>query len=225
MERTCNRCNQIVPAEASFCPLCGLPQLVFNTDNASEPGAPVRLSEPLRDASRVVWRSALRFAFMLAIPAGILSSMFSPVGIFGLFLMGATSAWVITLYMRRERPAWITLGAGARIGLVTGLVGSWTASATTGLTLYARRFWLHQGNLFDDFWQNVVNQQISQEWSSMGMDPQTAAQARAWLLSPQGRACWVLCAMGLLMAILLLVAVAGGALGARMHTRSRRPEV
>src|SRR5208283_2112655 len=118
----------------------------------------------------VDWKPALRLALLLAVPAGMLCSLLSPVGIFGMFLMAATSVWVVALYMRGQRPAWITIGAGARIGLVTGVVGGWTAAAMTGISLYAMRYWLHRGNVFDNFWQNLVNQQMSQQWTSMGVD-------------------------------------------------------
>jgi hypothetical protein len=162
---------------------------------------------------------------MLAIPAGILSSMLSPVSIFGMLLMAIAGAWVVILYMRTQRPAWITMGAGARIGLVTGLVGGWTAAATTGVTLFAMRYWFHQGKFYDDLWQNLVNQQMSQQWESMGVDAQTIALMKQLLLPPEGRAGWLLAAITLLATVLLLFAVAGGALGARLMARTRRPEV
>ena len=225
METTCNRCNQTMPAEACYCPVCGLPHLVYQADGAVEAGAPARWNEAVRDASSVAWKPALRYALTLAIPAGMLCSMLSPVGIIGVVLMGATGLWVVTLYMRSQKPAWITIGAGARIGLVTGLLGGWSAAATTGVTLYAMRYWFHHGQAFDDFWQNLVNQQMTAQWTSMGVDAQAMNLTKAWLLSPWGRAGWVLCAASLLMAVLLLVAVAGGALGARLHARTRRPEV
>jgi hypothetical protein len=225
MEITCNRCHQTVEAENCYCPVCGLPQLVYTADGAPGPGQPERWNEPVRDAGSVAWKPALRFALTLAVPAGMLSSVLSPVGIFGLLLMAVTGAWVVVLYNRSQQPAWITIGAGARIGLVTGMLGGWTAAATTGITLFVMRFWFHQGSFFDDFWQNLVNQQMTQQWASMGVDAQTVALAKSWLLSPEGRAGWVLSIMALLMAALLLFAVAGGALGARFLARTRRPEI
>jgi len=223
METTCSRCHQTVEEGTSFCPHCGLPQLVYNSESSGEAGAqPVRWDEAVRDASCVAWQPALRRSLMLAVPAGMLCSFLSPVGIFGLVLMGLTGAWVVSLYMRSQRPAWITVGAGARIGLVTGIFGSWTAAATTGVTLFAMRYWLHEGQAFDNFWQNLVNQQMAQQWTGMGVDAHTIASFRAMLLSPEGRAAWVLCAMCFLVTTLLLCAVAGGALGARMQVRKRR---
>jgi hypothetical protein len=87
------------------------------------------------------------------------------------------------------------------------------------------RFLFHQGKVFDEFWQNIVGQQMTQQWTSMGVDAQTIVLVKAWLLSPEGRAGWVLCALLLLVAALLLFAAAGGALGARMLARSRKPEI
>jgi hypothetical protein len=111
----------------------------------------------VRDAGSVDWKPALRSALVLAIPAGILCSLFSPVSIFGLLWMSVASAWVVSLYLRSQRPAWITTGAGARIGLVTGLVGGWTAAAASGITLFTMRFGLHQGKSLDDTWSTIVS--------------------------------------------------------------------
>jgi hypothetical protein len=221
MELTCNRCHQTVQAGDCYCPVCGLPQFVFTAEDSAGPGQSERWDEAVRDAGSVDWKPALRLALMLAIPAGVLSSIMSPVGIFGLLLMAAAGMWVVALYMRSRRPAWITIGAGARIGLVTGVVGGWSGAAMTGISLYVMRFWLHQGSVFDNFWQNLVNQQMSQQWTSMGIDAQTITFAKTWMLSPEGRAGWVLCAIAFLMAALLLFAVCGGALGARLLGRPR----
>jgi hypothetical protein len=86
------------------------------------------------------------------------------------------------------------------------------------------RFFFHQSKFFDDFWQNLVSQQITQQWTSAGVDAATIALAKTWLLSPEGRAGSMLGAILFLVAALLLFAVAGGALGARLLARTRRPE-
>lgn len=223
MEVTCIRCHQTVQDGYCYCPNCGLPQLVFSAENSAEAGQDKRWGEAVRDANTVDWNSALRSTLPLAIPAGILCSMLSPVSILGLLLMGATAAWVVALYMRSHQPAWVTIGAGARIGFVTGVVGSWTAAAMSGLSFYAMRFWLHQGDWLDGFWQNVVNQWQTQE-ASAGADAQNVATIKALMISPEGRAGFVLFLIALLMATLVLFAIAGGALGARFLKRAPRPE-
>jgi hypothetical protein len=133
--------------------------------------------------------------------------------------------WAVVLYVRSQRAAWITVGAGARIGLVTGVVGSWTAAATTGVTLFAMRFLFHNGKFIDDFWLDFVNQQMAQQWATMGVDAPTIVLLKAWLLSPEGRAGFMMGGVLFLMGGLLLFAVGGGALGAKLLARTRRPEV
>lgn len=222
MELTCNRCHQTVQPADCYCPVCGLPQIVYAADGSVAQGETERWTEPVRDASQVDWKTALRTVLGLAIPAGLFCSIPSPIGPFGLLLMAGTAAWVVALYMRGRRPAWITIGAGARIGLVTGIVGSWTSATVTGVTLFALRFWLHRGSVFDNFWQSIYRQ-VTQQWSTMGVDSQTIATLEGLLNSPEGRAGWVLGAMALLMCALMVFSAAGGAISAHLLARTRRP--
>ena len=202
-----------------------MPQLLFAGDSLPEANQTEPDLTPVRDAGSIEWKAALRLAVMLAVPAGMLCNMLSPLGILGAFLMGFAASWVVLLYMRNRRPAWITMGAGARLGLVTGLLGSWSAAATTGVILFVSRFWLHQGKFFDDLWKSLVGQQMPAQWQSMGIDAQTIANTRNWLLSSEGRAGWMLAALTLLMFFLTLFAMLGGVVGARMVARSRRPQI
>lgn len=225
MEITCSRCHQPVETGSSYCPVCGLPQLVYSAENGAGQGQPERWNQAVRDAASIEWKPALRVTAMLAVPAGVLCSLLSPLNVFALLVMSATAVWVVALYMRSQRPAWITIGAGARLGLVTGVLGSWTAAAVSGVALYAARYWFHSGKFFDDFWDSMVNEQMAQQWTSMGVDAQTVAVTKAWMLSPQGRAAGVLGTVVFLVAGLLAFSIAGGALGARFLGRRRRPEV
>jgi hypothetical protein len=223
MELSCSRCHQTVQNEYCYCPNCGLPQFVFSAENSAGAGQGERWGDAVRDANTVDWNSALRSTLPVAIPAGILCSVLSPLSILGLILMGATAGWVVAHYIRAHRPAWITVGAGARIGFVTGVVGSWTAAAVSGLSLYALRFWLHQGSWLDGLWQDFVNQWQAQE-TALGADAQSVAAVKALIISPEGRAGLILVLIAFLMGTLVLFAIAGGALGARMLNRARRTE-
>ena len=223
MELTCSRCHQTIQGQDCFCPGCGLPQLFYSTEGAAGQAQPEPWSGPARNASQVQWKPALRSALALAIPAGLFCSIPSPVGVFGLLLMAGAGAWVVALYLRSQTVRWVPLGAGARIGLVTGVVGSWTSAAVTAVALFAMRFWLHQGNVIDGFWQ-TLSQQMNQQWITMGVDAQTMAVFNGWLHSPEGRAGWVLGTIALLMAALLVSAAAGGVLSAHLLARTRRPQ-
>jgi hypothetical protein len=224
MEITCNRCHGTLQAEDCYCATCGLPQLVYSADAAAAPGQPERWNEVVRDASVVAWRPALRVVLLLAVPAGLLCSGLSPVSIFGLLWMAAAAAWAVILYVRNQQAPWITLGAGARIGLVTGILGGWIAAGTTGVTLVVMRFVLHHGIQIDSLWQGMVKDEMSRQWAAAGVDAHTIAVYQGWLLSPEGRAGAALGGVLFLVTALIFFAVAGGALGARLMA-ARRPQV
>jgi hypothetical protein len=225
MEITCTRCHQAVLADNCYCPTCGLPQLLYSAENVPGQAPPEQFNEPIRDASTVDWKRAMRAALAVAVPAGLLCSLFSPVSIFGLLWMAVAAAWAVSLYLRSQRPAWITIGAGARIGLVTGLLGGWMAAAASGVTLFVMRFILHEGKTLDDTWQTIITDQVAGQWTAAGVDSQTIAAYKTWLLSPEGRAGSMLSAILLLVTALIFFAVGGGAIGARLQARNRRPQV
>jgi hypothetical protein len=226
MEITCNRCHRLVPDQSCYCPACGLPQLVYASEEGegSGPAQADRWTEAVRDASQVEWKPALQAALMLAVPAGLLSCLFSPVALLGLFWIAGAAAWAVSLYVRRQRPAWITMGAGARIGLVTGLIAGWLAFGATGITWYGMRFFLHATKPFDDMWAAAVNQNFNPQLQATAENVQMAESLRGLALSPEGRAGFMLSGMLILEVALLVFAAAGGAIGARMMARSRRPE-
>ena len=170
MEITCTRCHQPIQDGSCFCPFCGLPQLVYTDENPNGPGQAEPWTNAVRDASTVNWPAAMRASLMLAVPAGLLCSLLSPVSILCLFWMGAAAAWTVLLYVRNQQPAWITLGAGARIGLVTGVFGGWTAACASGVSLFAMRYLLHRGQVLDNFWENIVGQQMTQQWTSVWLE-------------------------------------------------------
>ena len=232
MEITCNRCHQTVEAESCYCPACGLPQLVYATDAPAGQAQPEHGNEAPRDAATIDWKPALRAALLMGIPAGVLSSEASPLGALGLFWMATAAGLAVMLYMRGQRPAWITLGAGARIGLVTGLLGGWLCFGVSGGALLVERNFLHQAGQIDGSYKTFVDllrQQTHDKMSAMG--PADAAEFqrqmapfKAVISSPEGPAGFWAFAYASYSAFLLCFAVAGGALGARLQVRSRKPE-
>jgi hypothetical protein len=228
MEITCNRCHQAVEPESCYCQTCGLPQLVYTSEGGAGTPQPEKWNEAVRDASSVDWRPALRTAVLLAIPAGLLSCGISPVGVLGLFWMSAAAAWVVTLYVRSQHPSWITMGAGARIGLVTGLIAGAVAFSASGGALFVQRFVLHQAGAIDTEWMSRVeaSHQLTQQLATqMGVLDTGRLQAqRALMLSPEGHAGIEAFGMASNALFLVLFAAGGGALGARLLARSRRPQ-
>jgi hypothetical protein len=147
--------------------------------------------------------------------------------------MAVAAAYAVVLYVRSQQPAWVTIGAGARIGLVTGLVAGWVAFGISAGTLFVQRFVLHQSGQIDAEWKSRVElgQQMAEQVTN-GMAPADAAQAQAaraqfqaWMLSPEGHAGMEAFRYAASAFFLLFFAAAGGALGARLLARSRRPEI
>jgi hypothetical protein len=225
MEVTCTRCHQTIVAENCYCPVCGLPQLVYPVEAASGQAQQQRWDGMEGDASSVDWKPALRAAMLLAVPAGLLSSGVSPLVALGLLWMTAAGICAVVLYMRSQRPAWITIGAGARIGLVTGLLAGWLAFGVSSGALFVQRFLLHQSSQIDAEWKTSVDasQQLA---AQMGFSDAAAMQAqKVLMLSPEGHAGFATFSIIFNAAFLLLFAVAGGALGARLAGRTRQPEL
>jgi hypothetical protein len=230
METTCNRCHQPVPAESCYCPSCGLPQLVYAAEAGNPPASSDRGPEITRDASSIDWKPGMRAALAFAVPAGLLSSGISPVSSLGILWMAGAAIWAVIVYMRSQRPAWITMGAGARIGLVTGLIAGWLAFGFSGAGLFVTRVVMHQGNQIDSAWKQFVDkdQELSQQWLKQMSVPTDAAQLNAqrnWMLSPEGHAGFQTLGLVWDCVLLVLFAIAGGAIAARITARRRRPEI
>jgi hypothetical protein len=234
MEITCTRCHETVLAGNLYCSACGLPQLVYSAEAVAGQTQTAKWNEAVRDASTVEWKPALRFALLLAVPAGLLSSVGSPLSSLGLFWMSAAAAWAVTLYVRSQRPAWITIGAGARIGLVTGLLAGWLAFGASGVAFFVERFALHQSSQIDELYKSLFLDTFQEraQHSISGMAQSDAAQAQSqltqlqsWMLSPAGHSSLWAFVFAMNSLFLVFFAIAGGALGARWTARSRRPEI
>jgi hypothetical protein len=234
MEQSCSRCRETIQDGYRYCPGCGLPRFVYSSEGCADTAPRDGWDEAMRDGNIVDWRAASRSILPPAIAAGILCSLVSPVGLLGLLLMGAAAAWAVTLYSRPRLPAqsqvWITVRAGARIGLVCGLLAGALAFAVSGCELYAKRYVLHQGSQIDGDWKQFVqlDAQFSQRiagWAGVSDSAEAqaeAAQQASWMLSPQGHAGYVVASLALASFLLVLFAMAGGALGARRLTRGVR---
>ena len=228
MEITCSRCHQPVDADSCYCPSCGLPQLVYSNDANAGPAQPEKWTEAVTDASLVEWKPALQVSMMLAVPAGLLSSGMSRAGLLGLIWMVGAAAWAVTIYVRRRRSPWITIGAGARIGLVTGLMSAALAFGFTGLALFVKRYVLHQGAGIDSEWGMLVEavvRTIQTTMAQMGVPDQGQYLAQKNLmLSPEGHAAYEAVNAASNEFFLVLFAAAGGAMGARFLTWSKRTQ-
>ena len=222
MELTCSRCHQTVQSADCFCPFCGLPQLVYSSDGAAGSGQPERWGEPVRDASQVDWKPALRSALALAIPAGLFCS----------YPVTWQHLWP-SVDGRNWSMGGCTLYAQPTTGVDYHRRGCAHRPSDRGSRQLDLRRYYRLHSLCDAFLAApgkclrrllAKRQPAVPQWTTMGVDAQSMAILKAMMTSPEGRAGWVLGAMAMLMAALLLFATAGGALSAHFLARHRRPQ-
>jgi hypothetical protein len=228
MEKICHRCQGELNTEGNYCPACGLPQILFSSDETPGPVSLQPWHQGDTDAGEVAWRPAMRIALFTAIPAGIACSMVSPIGFFKLIWMLLAAASVVALYVRRVQPPWITAGAGARIGLVSGIFTAWIAFLISSIAFFTQRFVFGNGAVIDTEWKAFVDnyqKQLLPLIPQMNPDPAALANMKdfiTWMQQPNGQAGMALLELTILCFTLLLLSMLGGVIGARLSARARR---
>lgn len=232
MEATCQRCHEPLREADRYCASCGLPQLTFSPESATlaTGGEPPPFYPPgSQGAHNIVWRDAMKASLLLAIPAGLMCLAPGGSVLNVLWLTGA-AVWAVSLYSRRTRAVWLSSGVGARIGLVTGLIGSWMAICVHALSLWMVRFEFHEGGQIDSLWSSQIENWLQLEQHLLVQSGESSADVtsyihmlRGFVSTPEARAGTLVGGYVLITGFLVLMAMAGGALGARFLTHPRRP--
>jgi hypothetical protein len=213
MEQVCHRCGTALNELDPFCPHCGAPQLRYEASEEPTQSASTAPTQRLtaRGLNAVSWRDAILAAALIALPAGLLSSL---LGLEALWVIAGGAA-AISLYRRRTR-TFPTSRMGWRIGGLLGLFTAAVAAAIDGITLLVQRYALHQGSSLDQRYHDLGRQLTDQLVRS---NPDAASVLPGFLhfwLTPDGAAAMVLLNAAGLAVSTLLFAAAGGALGARL---------
>jgi hypothetical protein len=236
LEASCQRCHETIREDDRYCRVCGLPQLTYvaadvpeavSADEAMPMAGATR--EPFGLAGGIAWRPALRVAALFAVPAGLFFRQSAPLGL--IWAMGA-AAWAVSLYSKQSRSSRLSVGVGARIGLITGLFASWLALGFQGGYLWFERFVLHHGAQIDSDWSKQVEASVQfnqQTFAQMGMASAQVAQStqmsKSLMMSVEGQGGYAVFILLVGAAFLLCFASIGGAIGARFLTQPRRPNV
>jgi hypothetical protein len=220
MEQSCHRCGGTLIGSDPFCPHCGAPQLRYEpSDEAvSSIGNVPAQRTGSRGLNSVSWPDAILAAALLAIPAGLLSSL---LGLEALWVIAAAMA-AITLYRRRTH-SMPSSSMGWRIGGLLGIFAAAVAGAIDGITLLIQRYGLHQGLSLDQRYRDLGQQLTDQLIRS---NPDAASVIPGFLhfwITPDGAAAMVLLNAAGLVASTLLFAAIGGALGARLSQKIAQP--
>src|SRR5579871_2968437 len=184
-----------------YCSACGLPQLLIaeaepEAEAAGGVSTGADSAGPKLEGGEIHWRQALRMALLVAIPAGMVCSRMSPLGLIWMLL---AAVWVVRLYARRTASLKVTARVGARIGFVTGLLTGWLALAIDCVDLWIERYVRHQGGQIDTEMEQIVaqalepmtrfQQQLQASAGHAGVQVVSSIpDVKAFFLSPDGRA-------------------------------------
>ena len=218
MEQVCHRCGATLNDSDPFCPHCGAPQLRYEAPDEATPSNIPLPQRTARNPNVVDWRDAILAALLIALPAGLLSSLLG----FEAFWVVAGGIATISLYRRRTGTL-PSSSMGWRIGTLLGIFAAIIAAIIDGATLLVQRFTLHQGSVLDHRYHDLGQQLTDQLTRS---NPDAAAVLPGFLhfwLTPDGAAAMVLINAAGLALTMLLFAAAGGALGARLNVRFAQP--
>jgi hypothetical protein len=220
MDPHCHRCGATLASSEVFCANCGAPQLRLEEGSEdARQGAIDRRAQRV-DPRTIPWKSAIGAAVSVAVPVGLLSSrLFPPLsGACCLWGMGASIA-AVALYRRRAAAALLDASTGMRIGLLVGLLSSFSSAAANAAWLLIHRYALHGGTLMDRNWETQMEQATQATAQLFPQLPQQASQMSLhFWLSPDGRAAGELLNAIVFSVGMLVFSTIGGALGARIFT-------
>lgn len=234
MRETCHRCGGDLPdvratgdGPSAFCPHCGAPQLLLTdyseplatgAEAATPDGTSSTGTLPPPRPNRVDWPTAVGGATLVSVVAVVLSVVaalvpdLTPIG----------SVWVVScslttlaLYQRRRPLAAMNANVGARIGLLVGTILVVFLAATLSAGLCVARYKLHALSTFDVDMSLAMKAQIDQLSASRPLTPDKLAM----IGSPQFRAAMMLSTFSILLFLVLLISVFGGAVGGLLRTR------
>ena len=230
MEHPCHRCRANVEDGVAFCPHCGAPQIrvspavapVLSPDTLGEVQPPpvglahvslgaIDWSQGIRASALagLVLASAIFFVSWIAAIIGLILHLGqAAIGLLVLLAswccMILAGALAVRFYRRRRPEAAISPGMGARLGVVSGMVGF----SSYGVLQSLRLALFHGGGEVREAMQKAIEQ-------SAARSPDPAAQDMARnLLSPVGLAAIFTVVVVIILLIFLVLSSLGGAIGA-----------
>ena len=222
MHEHCHRCGGELPARdgtSPFCPHCGSPQ-IYLQDYEQQSGAAetdTTGTVPPPRPQQVEWKTAIRCAMLVAVIAAGLSLVAARVQLMSpLSWLWTISGSIITLalYQRRRPLAWMDAGVGARIGVVVGLALVACFGVALGIGGLVARYGLHSMAGVDAQLTEGLHAGFEK---AAAITPQPPEVQRFWY-SPEFRAGWVLAALSMMAAFLLVLSTVFGAVGGFLRT-------
>ena len=203
-------CGAQLPPDALFCHKCGKPQRELPVVAAEEVKDRIEIhrSPPIFQAAippRVDFRNpvAVRIALLLAVSATILTAILP-------FLNWLAAGFFAVFFYRRKTGVRMNVGAGVRLGWITGILTFGLASVVFALEQIPAAL---NGQLASTIRQQLHNLPLQQ-------DPAVTRQISDLLASGSGVALFLVFTLFGLFLMITCLSMAGGALGAKLTGRS-----
>jgi hypothetical protein len=211
VEHPCDQCNAPVEDGTAFCPHCGAAQIRVASEEVRGAGGGIEVPAPSTPVSSgsIQWSQALPSAALAGLIAAGL--MFIPLGAFGVGMMSA-GVLAVLFYRRRSPGSTLSPGIGARLGLVSGVLGFAIFAVFTAVEMLL----FHSGGQLRTALLEAVQQSALRT-----SDPQ-AQQFLSYLKSPPGLALVMVLGLVVMFLAFLIFSSLGGALAAALQRRKER---
>ena len=220
MQRDCYRCRQPIEEEVAFCSACGAPQIRVSRPTEQLPEdlslpeveiTPERLAAAtqanLVGRSGIQWKSFARTATPLAAFTGMLTVILPPLG----FFIVLPASLIIAMYIyRRNRPAPMRGGQGARMGALMGLLSF----------VFFAVFFLVAVYLNQPKYHEIIVGKI-QEIADQNTDPQ-AQPVLQWFATSNGLITFTIMFLATVLIFFLLIGMGSGALAVTLGKARNR---
>jgi hypothetical protein len=235
LQRLCHRCQSVLHVEDEgtlvFCWNCGAAQVTLSEElqelgeaQRAEFAAASQLPADGDSGSMlqvpdllVLWKPMIGIAAIVAVALSVISVILPPIELLSWMAPGV----VLAIYASRHRQTYITAGVGARVGLVCGVLVSFGMTASFAVFMLIERYGPHHGIAFDQMWQKLQEQkpnfvaEYGQAAANAAIDP--------FVRLSEFHAGFIIAMIGFLVAIVVLLSIAGGALAGFVRSRTRTP--
>ena len=229
IERHCHRCHSVLHAEDEgvlfFCWNCGAPQVTLSEELLAQAEQQVQDASageqtggavPIADPSAINWKAVIVIAMMVAGGISAVSIILPPVEL----LAWLAPSVVLAIYASRHRQTRITGGLGARIGLICGILTSLGMTVITTAQMLLLRYGIHGMDEFDASMNSVM---LEAKARAIAQSGQAAASFfDLFLTLPEFRAGFFLAGLATVIAMLLVLSIAGGAFAGFVRSRQSK---
>lgn len=211
MEHPCYKCGSPVEDGTAFCRQCGAAQIRVANEEVRASGEPVEVPTPSGPvvAAGIQWSKALPSAALAGLIAAGL--MLIPLGAFGLGMISA-GVLAVLFYRRRHPGGTLSPGMGARLGVVSGVLGFGIFAVFIAIEMLV----FHNGGELRATLLEAIEQSALRT-----SDPQ-AQQIVTYLKSPPGLALFMALLLVATFLLFLIFSSLGGTLAATLLRRRER---